>query len=100
MAIQPPKNTAPEKEAGLGYPTIEKLLETEAFDEINKTFGIAYESLEKTTQDNSAGLKKKKSAQKAMQAYELTTELLNELLKIKYQLIKLRKEEAAKKQNK
>ena len=49
--------------------------------------------------DRAGGLKKQKGAQKAMKAYELTTELMNELLKIKAQIVKMR-EEHAKKQKK
>lgn len=80
----------------LGYPHIEELLEKEDFERLNKSFFDAYERLEKIMKDRSAGLKKQKGAQKAMKAYEMTTELLNELLQIKYQIIKLREGEAKK----
>lgn len=83
----------------LGYPHIEDLLEKEDFERINKSFFDAYERLEKIMKDRASGLKKQRGAQKAMKAYELTTELLNELLVIKYQILKYR-EEAAKKQQK
>ncbi|OVE81484.1 hypothetical protein BVY03_03615 [bacterium K02(2017)] len=83
-------------DANLGYPQIEKLIENEDFGTINKSFADAYALLEKIKHDTSGGIKKQKAAQKAMKAYELTTELINELLKIKYQIIKLREEEAKK----
>ncbi|EKD50804.1 MAG: hypothetical protein ACD_62C00424G0004 [uncultured bacterium] len=94
MTMPTPKTAVPTKEAGLGYPTIEGLLETESFDKINNSFNEAYKKLEKIAADSDSGLKKKRSASKAMQAYELTTELLNELLKIKYQIVQMREAEA------
>ena len=84
-------------DADLGYPQIEALLESENFETINNSFALGYEKLEKIKSDRSGGLKKQKAAQKAMKAYELTTELINELLQIKYQIIKMRAEEAKKK---
>lgn len=83
----------------MGYPHIEQLLEDEKFDRINNSFAESYNKLEVIMKDRSGGLKKQKGAQKAMKAYELTTELMNELLKIKYQILKFR-EEQAKKQKK
>ena len=93
-----PKQKSPEP--GLGYPQIEKLLESEDFERINKSFAAAYAALEKVKKDRAGGLKKQKAAQKAIQAYELTTELINELLQVKYQLAKIKKEEAQKGQKK
>lgn len=86
MAVDKFKN--PPAVQSLGYERIEGLLENENFAPLNTSFAAAYEKLEKIMSDTSAGLKKQKGAQKAMKAYELTTELLNELLKIKYQLLK------------
>ena len=74
----------------LGYPHIEQLLETENFETINKSFAEAYDKLEVMMKDRAAGLKKQKDAQKAMQAYELTVELINELLKVKREIAKQR----------
>ena len=74
----------------LGYDHIEALLETEDFKSLNESFASAYERLEKIMSDVSGGLKKQKAAQKAMKAYELTTELMNELLKTKYQIARAR----------
>ncbi|MBU0505187.1 MAG: hypothetical protein ABII18_10665 [bacterium] len=99
MSQKNPETTTNTDDA-LGYPTIEKLLETEEFQKINESFGQAYSKLEAISQDSSAGLKKKKAATKAMQAYELTTELLNELLKIKYQIVQMRQAEAKKNEKK
>ncbi len=82
------------KDSGLGYPKIEELLETEDFGRLNKSFSEAYTKLETILKDKSAGLKKQKGAQSIMKAYELTTELMNELLKIKSEIIKMRKEAA------
>lgn len=74
----------------LGYPHIEELLETENFEAVNKSFAEAYGKLESIMKDRSAGLKKQKDAQKSMQAYELTVELINELLRVKREIAKQR----------
>lgn len=75
-----------------GYPRIEKLVETEDFDAVNKSFAVAFEELQKIAKQKS-GLGKGKSAKKAMRAYELATELFKELLKIKYQMLDAIKKE-------
>ncbi len=79
-----PKNTGENLSAG--YPRIEKLVETEDFDEINKSFAKAHDDLEEIAKAKQ-GLGKGKSAKKAMKAYELTSELFKELLSLKYQMI-------------
>lgn len=94
------KKKEPFKDSGLGYPKIEELVEYENFATVNKSFAEAYGKLERIMQDRSSGLKKQKGAQAAMKSYELTTALLNELLQIKYQIIKLRKEQEQKTQKK
>lgn len=80
--------TLTENDEGItaGYPRIEKLIETEQFDEVNKSFGDAYEALQQVAKAKS-GLGKGKSAKKAMRAYELTMDLFKELLKLKYQIM-------------
>jgi len=92
----PPKIQQSFQDSGLGYPHIEELLEKEDFERINKSFAEAYQTLEKIMKDTSGGLKKQKAAQKAMKSYELTTELMNELLQIKAQIVKMRAEHAKK----
>lgn len=87
-----PKNFKPSE---LGYPHIEKLIEFEKFDDINKSFAEAYDKLEIIYNDAGSPLKKKKSAEKAMKSYELTTQLINELLVLKKELVK-EKEKAKK----
>ena len=69
-----------------GYPRIEKLIETENFDEVNASFGKAFEELQAIAKAKS-GIGKGKSAKKAMRAYELTMDLFKELLKLKYQMM-------------
>ena len=69
-----------------GYPRIEKLIETEKFNEVNASFGKAYEELSQIAKSKS-GLGKGKSAKKALRAYELTMDLFKTLLKLKYQMI-------------
>jgi hypothetical protein len=75
-----------------GYPRIEKLIESENFDAVNKSFGASFEELQKISKQKS-GLGKGKSAKKAMRAYELTMDLFKELLKIKYQMLEVLKKE-------
>ncbi len=69
-----------------GYPRIEKLIETEKFEEVNASFGKAYEELQQIAKSKS-GLGKGKSAKKALKAYDLTMDLFKMLLKLKYQMI-------------
>lgn len=69
----------------VGYPRIERLIDTEEFDSVNKSFATAYGELEKVARQK-AGLGKAKQAKKAMRAYELVMDLLKELLKLKYQM--------------
>ena len=80
-----PKNGNP---STAGYPRIERLVETEQFEELNESFGKVYQELEKISQLKS-GLGKGKLATKAMKAIDLTTELFKELLKIKYQMVEM-----------
>lgn len=69
----------------LGYPHVEKLIDSEDFGEINKAFKSAYERLEEISKEK-GGVRKNKEAKKAMQALEKASELLKELLQIKYRL--------------
>lgn len=71
--------------ASLGYPNIEKLIDSEDFAAVNKAFKNAYEDLEKLARAK-GGLRKSKEAKKAMHALEKCSELLKELLQIKYRL--------------
>jgi len=78
-----------------GYPRIEKLVETEDFDGVNKSFGHSFDELQKIAKQKS-GLGKGKAAKKAMRSYELTMDLFKELLKLKYQMMEVLKKEGAK----
>lgn len=75
-----------------GYPAVERLIDTEDFNELNAAFETAYGDLMDIAK-HKKGLKTQKEAKKAMRSLELTMELLRELLAIKYRL----QEEAAKK---
>lgn len=79
-----------------GYPRIERLIETEEFDPVNKSFATTYGELEKLARQK-AGLGKSKQAKKAMKAYELVMNLLKELLKLKYQMVEALKQQEAQK---
>jgi hypothetical protein len=79
-----------------GYPRIERLIDTEEFDPINKSFAAAYGALEKIARQK-AGLAKAKQAKKAMKAYQLVMDLLKEFLKLKYQMIESMKQQEAQK---
>ena len=89
----------PSKSAGpvtSGYPRIERLIDTEEFDPINKSFATAYGELEKVARQK-AGLGKAKLAKKAMRSYELVMDILKELLKLKYQMMEAMKQQEAQK---
>jgi len=92
----PQKSTSEESISTAGYPRIERLIETEDFEPINKSFGTTYGELEKIARQK-AGLGKAKQAKKAMKAYELVMNLLKELLKLKYQMVEAYKQQEAQK---
>ena len=66
------------------YPEITKLLETEAFDKVNRDFTDAYQALEKISKMK--GLGKATDARKGMKAIEKAMDLIRELLRKKYEL--------------
>lgn len=68
-----------------GYPEIERLIETEQFDDVNQTFAATHEALARIA-SKKGGFKKSGEAKKAMKAIELVMQLFRELLTIKYQL--------------
>src|SRR5262245_29476245 len=72
-------------QAAKQFPEIEKLIESEDFDRINKSFTAAYEELERTSKAK-GGLGKSRDAKRAMKAIERVMDLLRELLKLKYQI--------------
>lgn len=69
----------------VGYPNIEKLIDSEDFESVNKEFEKAYKELEKIAAEKK-GIKAQKEAKKGMVALEKVMELLKELLQIKYRL--------------
>jgi hypothetical protein len=78
-----------------GYPAIEKLIDTEEFDDLNYAFEAAYAELFEISKKKK-GLKTRREAKEAMRALELTLDLFRDLLAIKYRL----QEEAEKAQKK
>ena len=73
----------------LGYPQLERLIESESFDDLNKTFIGSYEALEKIAKGKGDAARKK-SAKKAMRALEISMDTIRELLKVKDELIRQR----------
>lgn len=69
----------------MGYPAVERLIDTEDFGEINTAFESAYERLIDISRYKK-GIKTQRAAKKAMRSLELTMELLRELLGLKYRL--------------
>lgn len=69
----------------LGYPHVEKLIDSEDFDEVNRSFQAAYQQLDKLAKEK-GGVRKSQEARAAMRALEKCSELLKELLKVKYRL--------------
>ena len=90
----PPRK--PATDTPLGYPIIEKLIETEDFSGVNQTVSACYDKLEKMLKAKSGGLKKQKNVRAALKAYDLTIDLIRELLKTKYNLAKKQQAEAKK----
>lgn len=86
---------AQNQKPSLGYPHIEKLIDSEDFNQINKTFKETYEKLEKVAKAK-RGLGKGNEAKKGMRALEKCSELLKELLQIKYRLQEELKKQAKK----
>lgn len=74
-----------ERQSTVQFPEIERLVESEDFDRINKSFTAAYEELERLTKAK-GGMGKSRDAKKAMKAIERVMDLLRELLKVKYQI--------------
>lgn len=75
----------------LQFPALERLMETEEFDDLNRTFIEAYDTLEKISLAKNAtksGIEKKRSARKIMRALELTMNLLRDFLQVKDDLIR------------
>lgn len=89
---QTPKGTA----VSAGYPSIERLMDTEDFSTVNDTFAAAYGELTQTAKVK-RGLKKSREAKKAMLAIELTMNLFKELLEIKYKIAEMLKRSQTKK---
>ncbi len=68
-----------------GYPTVEKLIDTEDFDAINLAFEEAYgELFEMSKKKKSFGTQR--DIKRMMRSLELTLDLFRELLAIKYRL--------------
>ena len=68
-----------------GYPTVEKLVDTEDFDEINLAFEDAYAQLYDISKKKK-GFGTQRDIKRSMKALELTLDLFRELLTIKYRL--------------
>lgn len=93
MVLTPPK---PQK-SQLGYPIIEKLIDSEDFSKVNKTMSASYDTLERMLKQKTGGLKKQKMVREALKAYDLTIDLIRDLLKAKYEIIGKNKSGAQKK---
>ncbi len=89
---QTPKGTA----VSAGYPSIERLIDTEDFSKVNEAFEAAYGELSLVARVK-RGLKKSREAKKAMMAIELTMNLFKELLEIKYKIQEMLKRTQVKK---
>ncbi len=68
-----------------GYPAVEKLIDTENFNEVNEAFEDAYTQLSLIAKKK-GGMKTQRDVKRAMKALQLTMDLFSELLSIKYRL--------------
>lgn len=90
------RDTPKGKAISAGYPAIERLIDSENFDEINGIFESAYNELASLAKIK-RGLKKSREAKKAMLSIELMMNLFKELLEIKYKLQEMIKRSQIKK---
>ena len=79
-----------------GYPEVERLIDSEDFDELNEAFESAYAELNGLGKKKK-GMKTQREVKKAKRALELTLDLFRELLAIKYRLQEEMEAEQAKK---
>lgn len=79
-----------------GYPLIQNLIETENFEKVNKSMSEAYDTLERQLKQKTGGLKKQKAIRQALKSFDLTIDLIRELLKTKYDMIKKHQEQQSK----
>lgn len=89
------QETTKGKKLSAGYPAIEKLIDSENFDEVNAIFEKAYNELKEASKVK-RGLKKSREAKKAIKSIELMMNLFKELLEIKYKLQAMLKKSSAK----
>ena len=82
------KNTNNAGAGTMGYPEVEKLIDSEDFDPVNETFEKAYSELS-AIHGKKKGLKKSRDAKRGIQAIEHVADLFKELLEIKYELAEL-----------
>jgi len=103
MAANSRSNSQKSPEVPLSYPIIESLVQSEDFSKVNTSVTGCYETLEKMLKNKTGGMSKQKKIRAALKAYDLTIDLLRQLLKTKYDLIRQKQEktggkvEAAKK---
>ncbi len=82
---QAPRNEPAETSPEVHFPEIERLIQTEEFETVNKGFSTIYDSLEKIAKGR-GGMGKTRDARKAMKSIERVMDLIRDLLKLKYQL--------------
>lgn len=92
-----PKPATDQKKSNtlLGYPIIEKLVQTEDFSKVNESVSGCYDTLEKMLKNKTGGLKRQKGIRSALKAYDLTIDLIRELLKTKYDLMRQNQQKGA-----
>lgn len=84
---QPSGRAPAKKDRLLGYPVIEKLIESEDFKTVNQSISNSYDTLERMLKNKAGGLKKQKAIRQALKAFDLTIDLIRTLLKTKYDMI-------------
>lgn len=82
-----PKSSKTESAQQSQYPLIEKVIETEDFGEYSTSFNENYEALERLTSQKNLGVSKQNKARKIMKAYDLTVDLIRELLALKQDMV-------------
>ena len=75
----------------MGFPSLERLVEQDSYDEFNKVMLESYDELEKIIQSKGGDAMRRKAAKKAMRAMELTMNLLRDFLQVKDELMRNQK---------
>lgn len=82
---------AKKSRALIGYPILEKLIDSEDFSKVNPSMTSCYAQLERMGKNKTGGLSRQKKIHQILKAFDLTVDLIRVLLKTKYEMIEKNK---------